>query len=451
MAAVHEAFLQLVEDDQAGNGDVPVVVPGPASRDTPKASPGCNDIAWTAAYPLITHMQLQYYGNTRNVQQQWPSLVKYQENLIAKATVTADNITKLAVCDSFGDWLSGPTGQSTCSPNATDSSCPVADEMASFSYVLSLRAMAQMAGVVGDHNATVRYAGLAAAATAEFHAVFFNKSVERYGGDIGAIQSLSLPALEIDAPPTPKIRAAVVRTLHDDLAQRSNYTLRVGAVTSKILLNVLSENGLHETALRTATSTDMPSWGHWWKAYNATTCYEAFPNSPFPSKQSEPAGIGTLNHIFLCGGLGHWMWKHLAGITPAAPGFAEVTIMPRIHDSVGPRAVRGEFLSPRGTIVSSWRVAADGVSLNVSLPVGVQAATIVVPYPMVDGKAVAGVIKERGSVVWDGTAVVGKHAGIAGAVGHEDGVAFATSNGEFAFESADAAPPLRAPGRLAGR
>ena len=39
--------------------------------------------------------------------------------------------------------------------------------MAAFSYVLSLRAMAQMAGVLGHHNATARYDNLAAAATAE--------------------------------------------------------------------------------------------------------------------------------------------------------------------------------------------------------------------------------------------------------------------------------------------
>jgi alpha-L-rhamnosidase len=446
MAAVYEWFLQLIQDEQAGNGDVPVVVPGPASRDTPRDTPGCNDIAWTAAYPLITYMQHQYYGNTRIVQHLWPSLVMYQENLIAKATATADNVTKLAVCDSFGDWLSGPTGQSTCSPNASSSACPVGAEMASFNYVLSLRAMAQMAGVVGDHNATARYESLAGAATAEFHSFFFNKSVERYGGDIGAVQSLSLPALEIGAPPTPKIRATVVQTLHDDLAQRSNYTLRVGAVTSKILLNVLSENGLHETALRTATSTEEPSWGHWWKAYNATTCYEAFPNNPFPSKQNEPAGIGTLNHIFLCGGLGHWMWKNLAGIAPVAPGFAEVTVMPRIHDTVGPRAVRGEFLSPRGRIVSSWSVTEGGVLLNVSLPVGVQAATIVVPFIMVEGTAVAGVIKEHGIIVWNGTAPVGKHAGIVRTARREDGVAFATSNGEYMFtvQSVKVLPESRA-------
>ena len=76
MAAIHEAYLQLIEDDQAGNGDVPVVVPDTASRDTPKATPGCNDIAWTAAFPLITKMQHTYYGNTRTLQQRWPSLVR---------------------------------------------------------------------------------------------------------------------------------------------------------------------------------------------------------------------------------------------------------------------------------------------------------------------------------------------------------------------------------------
>ena len=64
----------------------------------------------------------------------------------------------------------------------------------------------------------------------------------------------------------------------------------------------------------------------------------------------------SLNHIFLCGGIGHWMWKHLVGITPAAPGFARATIAPRIHDSVGPRSVGGRFLSPKGVISSSWAI-----------------------------------------------------------------------------------------------
>eukprot|EP01043_Picozoa_sp_COSAG02_P103693 COSAG02_NODE_39703_length_414_cov_0.495238_1_plen_72_part_00 len=63
---------------------------------------------------------------------------------MSKATATADNKTKIAICDAFSDWLDGPMGLSSCGPNAGATACPVGQEMAGFSYVLSLRAMAQV-------------------------------------------------------------------------------------------------------------------------------------------------------------------------------------------------------------------------------------------------------------------------------------------------------------------
>ena len=302
--------------------------------------------------------------------------------------------------------------------------------MGGFNYVLGLRAMSQMASVLGNSTAAARYAEYASKGTKEFHTYFFNATVGRYGGDIGATQSLSLPALKIGSPPA-SVYPNVVKTVGDDL-KSINYTLAVGAVTSKVLFNMLSENGLHESALRTAINTEEPSIGHWWKKWNATTCYEAFPNTNSPSNPS-----GTLNHIFLCGGIGHWMWKHLVGLTPAAPGFAEVSLIPRIHDSVGPRSVGGKFQSPRGVISSSWKLGAGTVSLSVSLPVGVGAATIVVPKPTTDGKpAAAASIKLGGTVIWDGAKLVGKPAGVLSAEDQPNGVAFKTTNGVFEFESA---------------
>lgn len=156
-----------------------------------------------------------------------------------------------------------------------------------------------------------------------------------------------------------------------------------------------------------------------------------------------------------------WMWKHLVGLTPAAPGFAEVSLIPRTHDSVGPKRVGGQFLSPRGVISSSWTLSAGVVSLSVSLPVGVGAATIVVrsrstafyqsccigirtkgseckqvPKPTTDGKpATAASIKLGGVLVWDGAKLVGKPAGILSAEDGIDGVTFKTENGAFDFES----------------
>ena len=145
---------------------------------------------------------------------------------------------------------------------------------------------------------------------------------------------------------------------------------------------------------------------------------------------------GTLNHIFLCGGIGHWYWKHLVGLTPTSPGFATVQIAPKIHDSLGPKSVGGDYLSSSGLISSKWKVSSSGVSLDVSLPVGVGSATIVVPKPMSGGKAAASaVVKAHGTIVWDGTKLVGTPAGITSAKDMPEGVAFETTNGVFAFES----------------
>ena len=104
--------------------------------------------------------------------------------------------------------------------------------------------MSQMAAVLGNSTAAARYAEYANKGTAAFHSYFFNATVGRYGGDIGAIQSLSLPALKIGSPPA-SLYPAVVKTVGDDI-KNINYTMAVGAVTSKILFNMLSENGMHE-------------------------------------------------------------------------------------------------------------------------------------------------------------------------------------------------------------
>ena len=79
---VHSAFLQTIEDNQGVSGDVPVAIPAGSPS---QAKGSCNDIAWTAAYPQLAAMQYKYYGNKRVIERHWPSLVRYQENLIANA------------------------------------------------------------------------------------------------------------------------------------------------------------------------------------------------------------------------------------------------------------------------------------------------------------------------------------------------------------------------------
>lgn len=325
------------------------------------------------------------YGDDRVVAWHWKSLVAYQENLIQHA---AQDPSGIAECDQFKDWLCG-NQQSCCSNGPTGSTCPVGAEMGAFNYVLGLRSMATMAALQGDSVAVARYNSSAATATGLFHKAFWVPEMEAYGGDAGAVQSLSTPALVIDSPP-PDLYPHVLDTLAMDLNTTTSYHPMIGAVTSKVLLDVLSENGLHETALRTATTTTAPSWGFWW-ARNSSTCWESWP-------LATGHGHGTVNHIFLCGGVGEWMWKYLVGVTPKAPGFRQVQVHPRVHP-IGPASLAGSYHSAAGVIDSAWRLTEHGsaVELNTSLPLGVASATIVVPKPFVAGPGANGTVCEHAS------------------------------------------------------
>lgn len=226
-----------------------------------------------------------------------------------------------------------------------------------------------------------------------------------------------------------------------DIAQRTLYTPNVGAVTSKILLNVLSEYGLHEIALRIATTTNEPSWGYWW-SLGATTCFE---NWPWSTAGVNGANVtfhpGTQNHIFLCGGIGEWMWKHEVGLTLTSPAYATVRIAPNVHSTFGPTSTNATFLSSRGEIHSSWKLLQHGavIFLNISLPIGVERATVLVPKPFDDAGQRVGrsVVALNGETVWNGTHLGGsgkaRIAGILGAVDEPNGVCFSVLNGRFAF------------------
>ena len=167
--------------------------------------------------------------------------------------------------------------------------CPIGEEMAGFSYVLGLRAMGQMASRLGNALNNALYDNLATEATSGFHSLFWNTTSRSYGSDLAGQQMLTIPALAIGAMPTASVQTRVVELLKADLYNRSGHHLQIGSVTSKSFLSMLSEYGLHTSALRVATQRTEPSWGYW-LGQGATTCWEKWP------------GDTSRNHIFLCGG-----------------------------------------------------------------------------------------------------------------------------------------------------
>ena len=366
LEAIYTSWLASIEDDQGVSGDVPFVVPGRA----PGGRASCNDIAWTSAYPQIASFLGAYYGSARPADRHWPSLTRYASNLIDRAGSSG-----VTTCDQFLDWVTAgvcDTGMCPTMFSATceSSRCPVGEEMAGFSYVLGLRAMVSMAGHLGRGDSAGHYAAVAAAATRGFHTRFWNESSRSYGSDWSGQQMLSIPAMTIDAMPSPEVQARVVELLRADLHNRSGHHLQIGAVSSKSFLNELSRHGMHAEALRVATQRTEPGWG-WWFTMGATTCWEKWP------------GDTSRNHIFLCGGYGEWLWKYVVGLRLDSPGFATVVIEPNIDGFYGPAHASGNFTSPRGSVLVVWgRSDTNGsISLRTALPPGVARATVCVPAP----------------------------------------------------------------------
>ena len=85
------------------------------------------------------------------------------------------------------------------------------------------------------------------------------------------------------------------------------------------------------------------------------------------------AGAASLAHGTL-NGFGVWFSQGLLGVKadPAAPGFSQFDIRPAYDVGLG--SVSGTTYSPMGDIGTSWAVADQVTSLNVTIPVNTRAA-----------------------------------------------------------------------------
>ena len=188
--------------------------------------------------------------------------------------------------------------------------------------------------------------------------------------------------------------AEAVKALEADIVSRQHH-LTVGSAGQKWLLRTLSEEGKHDTALQVALQTSEPSWGHW-ISQGATTCWENW--SGFADDAHPPTP--THNHIFLCGGVGEWMYEYLGGIRPTAPGYETVSIKPAISKTVGPSSVNMTLSTVRGRITSHWTRYLNGTTqLKVEVPVGVIHATLELPLLGRDPSEVK--VDLNGKTIWD--------------------------------------------------
>jgi alpha-L-rhamnosidase len=155
--------------------------------------------------------------------------------------------------------------------------------------------------------------------------------------------------------------------------EREDWHLSTGFAGVGYLCPVLTETGNAEVAYRLLNNDTYPSWGYTIKN-GATTIWERWDGWTEENGFQSP-NMNSFNHYSL-GSVGEWLYRYVAGIDLASPGYGRILIRPR--PGGGLTHARGYYDSVRGRISSSWKIEDDRFTLEVLVPPNTT-ATVHVP------------------------------------------------------------------------
>jgi alpha-L-rhamnosidase len=351
MKSFYEDWLRTYRDTQQADGSVPVIVPFPGGF-WPS-----NDPSWSGTYVLDTWELYQHYGDRSFLSDNYDAMTKWMDLMASSIAHDGDIYTGF----SFGDWSSPGTeknGSLLASPENPDLT-------ATANLYHEARTLAGIARVLGHAADAATYDGLADHIKTAFNAKFFDPKTNTYAsggnpffkpsGTPGYRQTSNLVPLAYGLVPDGR-RQAVLANLVDDIRSRGNH-LNTGSIGTKLLLPTLTANGQSALAYALATQTTYPSWGYWVKS-GATTSWETWSITD-PTQSMDHPFLGTVED---------WLYQDLAGIQPAAPGYAKVLVAPVVPQ--GLHQVLANVGTPRGEVCVTWVNEHGRLTVTVQSPQG---------------------------------------------------------------------------------
>lgn len=328
-------WLQDLRDSQASNGAYPSVAPTvPNSFDG-----GLGNAGWADAGVNVPWTHWQAYGDTSVISQHYDSMRRYVDYLVASSNEL------IRGGGDFGDWL-----------NLDD---PTPGDLIGTSFLAKgARQLSQMAAAIDNQADAAKYQKLYEDVRAAFAARFV-----RPGGRVGAdSQTGYILAFTSDLIPADQV-ADAGQHFANTITRRDTH-LSTGFLGVDGLLPVLTKIGRSDLAYKLLQSTSYPSWGYE-ISKGATTVWERW-NSINPDGTFNDARMNSFNH-YAYGAVGEWMYRTLAGVSAAEPGYRKALIAPTPGEGIDSCDFR--LQTPYGEIACRWRGSVeDGLALDVTLP-----------------------------------------------------------------------------------
>lgn len=352
-----------------------------APRPYPKLvwySPG-----WMEAGVMVPYNAWLFSGDTSLIADHYASMTKFMDFVIAKSEPLGyfypeNSWTEIGPRGGFGDWLA-----------LTDKHL-AHDILASIYLAHSFRIMAEMSTALGETTAAARYQDLFEKSTVAFVAHYvgedgrFTIDEAAYGGGkgyfegekgfTGHTQSAYASAIYFDVLPDSLRNLAAGHLV--DLVEAADRKPTSGILGIRQLLPALAKIGRSDLAYEMLLDERYPGWG-FQVANGATTIWERW-NSYTLDKGfngAMNAKMNSFNH-YAFGAVGQFLFAEMAGIRPAAPGFAKIVIQPEFGNGKL-RELSATYVSPYGPIRSSWKITGDEIKLMVEIPENTTARVVI--------------------------------------------------------------------------
>jgi alpha-L-rhamnosidase len=354
---LHGWLLDLQAEVQR-TGYVPFVVPNVFKLGSATALKTYSHILgptaiWGDAAVWVPEALWWAYGDATRLAAQYPAIVGHLESVEARLSESGLWDTGFQ----FGDWLdpSAPPDR----PLASKSDPGV---VATACLYRTARFAAQAAEILGKAEDALRWSTLASRTRAAFQTHYVEPD-GRIRSDAQAVYALAIHFGLIDG----EQRSAAAARLAE-LVRNSGYHVGTGFAGTPYVTWALADNGFVDEAYRLMLQTESPSWLYP-VTMGATTIWERW-DSLLPDGTVNPGEMTSFNHYAL-GAVVDWLYKTVAGIRPALPGYKRLRLQP----TPGPGLdwARGELETRHGRVVCGWRRDGEDIVIDCSIPEGIEA------------------------------------------------------------------------------
>ena len=348
LSRFYPKFIKDIEDTQGADGTITCTAP--FKYGSRPADPVCT------SYLLLAWKTYEFYGNEEIIRQHYSGLKAWVDYLISR---TKDGIVDYSY---YGDW-SPPLAFGEGPYGAVSKNTPGLLMSTGYLYY-DCKLISWMAHLLKKDADEARYAKIAERTAKAFNSKYWNEQTGGYGSNNQACNSFALYLGLVDKERVPR----VVENLVKDV-KAQDYHLTTGNLCTKYVLEVLSDHGYPDVAMKIAAQETYPSWGYM-LANGATTLWERW----------EGNGTGAMNSLDhpMMGSVDSWFYRYCLGILPDVryPGFEKFTIRPSIVADLN--SADGQFTSTKGPIKSSWKKEDGFFYLDVTIP-GNSTASVYVP------------------------------------------------------------------------